>query len=126
VDYVCSTDRFTCLDICIYLFSICSYLADVGTDIWIAYMYYHQGHIMWFTLTLVFVLVPGIVMTSFSLAWYIQDHKHHKNTCNTDNVTSDRVITQVSKARWASRTICLVLQIGPVIRFVKMNLNFKL
>ena len=115
VDYVRSTDNFTCLDIIIYLVSIGSYLADVGTDIWVAYMYYNQRHTMWFILTLLFVLVPGITTTLFSIAWYMQDHKYQKSS---EKGTNDcTVLTEVSKVRWASRTICLLLQLGPVIRY---------
>ena len=110
VDYIPNTDRFTSFDIVIYLFSLCSYLADVGTDIWVAYMYFHQGHVIWFSLTVLLIVIPAITVTLFSLAWYLQDHKHSKNSLGEQ--------ADISRVQWTSRTVCLLLQIGLAIRYV--------
>ena len=40
VDYELGQVSFTYFDVVIYIFSIGSYLADVGSDCWVAYMYY--------------------------------------------------------------------------------------
>ena len=92
--------KFTCCDILINLFAIGSYLFDVGTDCYVAYLYYTRRHLWWFILTLVFIFVPSITMTAFSLKWYIQDRQHVK----------------IKPIRWISRSMFLFLQIGPIMR----------
>ena len=48
VDYELGKPTFTYFDIIFYMFSIGSYLADVGSDCWVAYMYY-TGKFFFFT-----------------------------------------------------------------------------
>ena len=98
----------TCIDILANIFSIGSYLLDVGSDIWMAYLYYTRQHWWWFTFTLTAVIVPSLVMTVFSLSWYIQDHRFEKK----------RRKTKTSPLRWISRFMFLFLQIAPVLRYV--------
>ena len=62
---------------------------------------------MWFGLTVAFITVPSIVMTTFSLKWYIIDHKHDKkNNRKTASVV-----------RWVSRFMFLMLQLSPMLRY---------
>ena len=62
---------------------------------------------MWFSLTVAFITVPSIVMTTFSLKWYIIDHKHDKkNNRKTASVV-----------RWVSRFMFLMLQLSPMLRY---------
>ena len=98
----------TCVDILANIFSIGSYLLDVGSDIWMAYLYYTRQHWWWFTFTITAVIVPSLVMTVFSLSWYIQDHRFEKK----------RRKTKTSPCRWISRFMFLFLQIAPVLRYV--------
>lgn len=98
--------QYTCWDIFVNLFSAGSYVADVGTDMFVAYLHFRAGNWWWFSLTLAFVLVPSLVITIFSLAWYYQDHAD----CKQNDKPS------VSYARWVSRLLFHMLQLGPVIR----------
>ena len=106
-NHVISTTKYTCLDALINLVSIGSYLADVGTDIFLVYMYYTRGHWWWFGLTLTFILGPSVTMTCFSLRWYIHDHRVMKKEGR-----------DVSTRRWVSRIVFLILQAAPVLRYV--------
>lgn len=100
------TMRFTVIDLLLNLVSIGSYLADVGSDLFLAYMYYSGKNWWWFGLTLAFVFIPSTIMTIFSLKWYIADEK-----AENDKPKS-------SPIRWASRITFLVLQLAPVLRWV--------
>ena len=101
----------SCIDILANLFSIGSYLLDVGSDIWMVYLYYTREHWWWFGFTLTAVIVPSVVMTIFSLSWYIQDHRFEKK----------RRRTKTSPLRWISRFMFLFLQIAPVLRYVYLK-----
>ena len=100
--------KFNLFDILINLVSMGSYLLDIGTDLFLAYMYYSSNHVWWFRLTLFFVLVPSLTMTIFSLKWYIIDHKTLKKLYPSWEPPS--------RCRWASRVMCLILQVAPVLR----------
>ncbi|KAK7142810.1 hypothetical protein R3I94_012230 [Phoxinus phoxinus] len=46
---------------------------DVGTDLWLAMVYYSEGDYLWFGLTLFFVLVPSVLVQILSFRWFVQD-----------------------------------------------------
>lgn len=100
-DYNPSQLSFTCFDIIIYIMSIGTYLADVGTDIWVALLYYNRGHWWWCGLTLSFVFIPSLVMGAFSLRWYLIDHRSEM---------------KISWPRWIFRIFFIVFQIAPILR----------
>jgi XK-related protein len=83
------------------LLAIGSYIFDVGSDIYVAFVYHNEGEWWWFGLTVSFVVIPSFIISCFSLAWYIQDHK-------TGN--------KVHPIRWIPRLFMLFLQLGPLIR----------
>nr|XP_056710503.1 XK-related protein 4 [Euleptes europaea] len=49
------------------------YLADVGTDLWLAADYYLRGQRWWFGLTLFFVLLGSLSVQVFSFRWFAHD-----------------------------------------------------
>ncbi len=102
-----SETNFTALDIFLYVFCIVSYLGDVGSDIWVAHQYYDNGDVWWFSLTVIFIVVPALVTTAFSLSWYCRDHLEMKKHDPEHRMQG---------ARWTSRFIFLFLQLGPIIR----------
>lgn len=105
-NYASPDFKYSFWDIFVNLVSVGTYLSDVGTDIFVAYLHFHEENWWWFSLTLAFVLVPSLIITAFSLAWYYQDH--------TDNKQKNR--PTASYARWASRLLFHMLQLGPIIR----------
>ena len=108
IQYKTDIQDFTKFDIGVYIFSIISYICDIGSDIWICYMYYSKGDTWWFRLTLVFIILPSVTMSAFSLRWYILDYKHdkHHHTCIAWFF------------RWLVRIIFLSIHLAPVLRFV--------
>ena len=56
------------IDFILPIFSIGTYVADVGSDIWLAVIYAQSGDFWWFGWTLTFVVVAGLVTTFMSLA----------------------------------------------------------
>ena len=97
----------TTIDVLCYLWGIGSYLWDVGSDLALAYKYYSMGHIVWFSLTLFFVLAPALCMTTFSLTLYIRDHV----ICGE----------KASAHRWVPRTFFLILQLAPLWRYIRTS-----
>lgn len=89
-------------DILCMLLTFLGYLVNIGADIWLAFEYFHFGHYVWFALTLLFVMLPSLAMTIFSLILYIQDQKLLK--------------LKVSPCRWFLRSVFLVLLISPAMR----------
>jgi hypothetical protein len=81
--------------------AIGSYVFDVGSDIYLAFVYHSEGEWWWFGLTVSFIVIPSFIISCFSLAWYIQDH-------NLGN--------KVHPIRWIPRILLLFLQLGPLIR----------
>lgn len=100
-DAINGTDTYSSYEIVFTVMSILSYIFDVGSDIYLAFVYYNEGDIWWFTLTIIFVIVPSLVITVFSFIWYIQD-------------TSRRPHPLI----WLPRIILLFLQLGPLLRFI--------
>jgi len=94
------TDTYSNYEVFLTLFSILSYIFDVGSDIYLAYVYYSDGDIWWFTLTVIFVVVPSLTITMFSFVWYMQD-KHPSYPL-----------------LWVPRLVMLFLQLGPLLRLL--------
>ena len=59
-DYNPDSLTFSIFDCVIYLMSIGTYMADVGSDLWVAAVYYKREHWWWCGLTLSFVFVPSL------------------------------------------------------------------
>ncbi|XP_023243422.1 XK-related protein 6-like [Centruroides sculpturatus] len=102
--------EFTWIDVSVILFSIGTFVLDTGSDSFLAYIHYknysngERASLVYFVLTLVFVLVPTVTMTAFSLRWYVIDHKYAKR--------------KVPLCRWILRTVLLFFQLGPVLRYI--------
>jgi len=94
------TDTYSNYEVFMTVFSILSYIFDVGSDIYLAFVYHSDGDIWWFTLTVIFIIVPSLTITVFSFVWYLQD-----------NHRSYPLI-------WLPRLVLLFLQLGPLLRFV--------
>lgn len=70
-----STDKFTeCghfgvfYAICL-AFSIITYVLDLILACMLLYFYSVNGHSLYFALTLTFVIIPGLIITTISLRW---------------------------------------------------------
>lgn len=101
---------YTWLDILVILISVCSFILDTASDVFLSYIHYTRYktgdtvYLIYFILTLLFVLVPTLTMTVFSLKWYMIDNKYTKK--------------KVPAIQWILRTIFLFFQLGPVLRYI--------
>ncbi|XP_023243424.1 XK-related protein 4-like [Centruroides sculpturatus] len=96
---------FDRLDLTLIIICICSYIFDTSTDIYVAYRHYYDGNEWYCGLTSVFIIIPLLTMTGFSLRWYLLD-------------TELPGAPQVSQLRWTFRIIFLLLQLGPILRYI--------
>ncbi|KAL1513210.1 hypothetical protein ABEB36_002648 [Hypothenemus hampei] len=92
--------------VCCIVLSILTYLTDLGLTITLLYFYSHQGYPLHFALTLTFVLLPAICMSTVSLRWYIIDH-------------DDPSVGKASLSHWLIRILFLLLQISPLLRYIE-------
>lgn len=98
------------------VFSIVSFFFDIITDILVASFYWHNGDTWYFTMTVIFITIPTLVVTGISLRWYIVDSR-------------EELAPKVSTCTWIIRAVFLILQLGPVIRYIESliyGLKFKL
>ncbi|XP_077495917.1 XK-related protein 6-like [Amblyomma americanum] len=68
-DAVSETLPFSCWDKTVLIFSMLMVVVDVFLDAWIAYGHLQHGALVYFALTLVFILVPSWIVTWISLKW---------------------------------------------------------
>lgn len=93
------------LDIIGIVVSVLSYLADVVMDVMLAYFFYAEQKMAYFYWTVAFVALPSLTMTAFSMRWYLVD-ADEKNS------------PPVSCKQWTLRLIFLMLQMGPILRYI--------
>ncbi|KAL3316359.1 hypothetical protein Ciccas_005005 [Cichlidogyrus casuarinus] len=87
----------------IFLFSLAAYVFDVTSDCYLVYAYSIQGDYYWSILTLVLIIIPSIIMTTFSLAWYVRESKHNRDPPR-------------SCLAWTLRIFLHMLQLSPLVR----------
>ncbi|XP_058032705.1 XK-related protein 7 [Ahaetulla prasina] len=60
-------------DCCWVLGALLVFFSDGASDLWLAADYYLRGHYWWFGLTLLFVLLPSLVVQLLSFRWFVYD-----------------------------------------------------
>ena len=69
------------LDVIMLVFGIIIYLADVGTDIVAAVLYFQEGHLVWGSLTIAVVLLSAVCWAAVSCTWwYYDEHSSYRRT----------------------------------------------
>nr|XP_022913761.1 XK-related protein 6-like [Onthophagus taurus] len=107
-DYLPSKDRVTRWDIAGFVFSIITHLVDVGLDINVAYRYYVDNpNQYYYVLTLIFILVPAVINTAFSIKMY----------CQNKEDTQMKPLTKRFTKRRLCYLIILLFQLAPVLRY---------
>jgi hypothetical protein len=99
-------------DICSVIYAIITLLADMISDIYIAYVFWEAGKHQYFIATAVFIAVPAVLLTATGLRWYIIDIENPN-------------LPKASMSQWCIRLFFLVLQIGPILRLVDNGINLK-
>ncbi|KAG9510166.1 XK-related protein 6 [Fragariocoptes setiger] len=96
--------RFDLIDAAALIFSMCSFVVDMITDIAVAVFHYLNHDWWYFGLTLTFIVIPTIITTSISFRWYLTDEE-------IDGAPA------VSRRQWCVRSLFLILQMGPILRY---------
>ncbi|XP_051518598.1 XK-related protein 7-like [Myxocyprinus asiaticus] len=135
----CADKRFTLLDCCWVLCALLVFFSDGATDLWLAADYYLRRDYWWFGLTLVFVVVPSVVVQVLSFRWFVYDYSEPSASpggdgCSFSTKGSDqRSCGSAAGARtvpangtqkccrvcmWIFQSIIHILQMGQVWRYV--------
>lgn len=106
------TLRYTSCDFIMALSGIFFYFFDVASDVFVAVLYYMNGKIWWFVLTIILIIGPSLVSSAFSLYWYYMDYKKLMK-CGDERLIR---LEKPSKRRWFCRIVFVTFQLGPVLR----------
>ncbi len=66
--------EYSLLDCCWTLCGLLVYFSDGASDLWLAAEYYLMRHYEWFALTLVFIIIPSVVVQVLSFRWFAYDY----------------------------------------------------
>ena len=66
--------RYELRDCCWVLCALLVFFSDGATDLWLAASYYLEGQHTYFGLTLLFVLLPSLVVQLLSFRWFVYDY----------------------------------------------------
>ncbi|XP_064160846.1 XK-related protein 7-like [Anguilla rostrata] len=66
--------HYSLLDCCWVFCALLVFFSDGATDLWLAADYYLRREYWWFALTLVFVVVPSVVVQVLSFRWFMYDY----------------------------------------------------
>jgi hypothetical protein len=100
---------FGTFDILVLVGSIGSFFFDLGSDVWVAYVYFFDKEYWYFGMTVAFIMIPSLTMMVFSFRWYVMDYQQKKR----DN---PQKACPVPCKVWLLRIVCLLFQVGPVLR----------
>ncbi|KAI5621785.1 XK-related protein 8 [Silurus asotus] len=76
---------YSWLDFMFTVIGVCTYVFDVGSDLWLAQEFFRRGEIFWFGLLIGFMLLSSLIVQMFSWFWLKYDlqlqsfqttHKH--------------------------------------------------
>ncbi|KAH1182488.1 XK-related protein 7 [Mauremys mutica] len=65
---------YSLLDCCWVLCALLVFFSDGASDLWLAADYYLRRQFWWFGLTLLFVLLPSLVVQLLSFRWFVYDY----------------------------------------------------
>jgi len=93
----------------VLVFGIILYVVDVGSDILAAIHHFQQGHPVWGTLTITFVILPAISWAAVSWTWWYTYTFYDKPRNATEQL-------QKAKRMRRMRMLLAVLLLDPVTR----------
>ena len=82
------------LEVFIYMWGVVTFFADFITDIILSIEYFNNAKFWLGFMTLIFVIVPNVTLSLFSLSWYIDKYYSttNKNKLAKTNTTGDLLI----------------------------------
>ncbi|EPQ16164.1 XK-related protein 7 [Myotis brandtii] len=123
-------------DCCWVLCALLVFFSDGATDLWLAASYYLQGQRTYFGLTLLFVLLPSLVVQLLSFRWFVYDYTEPAGTLGPAVSTKDSGAGGISVSPapssasahrrrccrlcvWMLQTLVHLLQLGQVWRYLR-------
>ncbi|XP_017341979.3 XK-related protein 7 [Ictalurus punctatus] len=124
--------RYSLLDCCWTLGALLVFFSDGASDLWLAADYYLRQDYRWFALTLVFVVVPSVVVQVLSFRWFAYDFSESSSAGSAAAAVvaasgaQRRFSTAESGARtrccracaWLFQSIVHILQLAQVWRYI--------
>ena len=90
----------------VLVFGILLYLVDVGSDVMAAVDHFEEGHPVWGSLTITFIVLPALFWAAVSWTWWYYDPQERK----------DRYKTHRMKRMRRMRMLLAVLLLDPLTR----------
>ena len=107
------------------VFGIVLYLVDVGSDIWAAVDHFQEGHAVWGSLTITFVILPAIFWAAISWTWWFYDkpgedkqHRRDGLPLNEEEDDDDDKDADRNARYRAWRLRLSVLLLDPLVRYL--------
>ncbi|CAO2578268.1 XK-related protein 7 [Lemmus lemmus] len=115
--------RYELRDCCWVLCALLVFFSDGATDLWLAASYYLQGKSTYFGLTLLFVLLPSLVVQLLSFRWFVYDYSEPAGTPGPAVSTKSSASTYRRRCCrlcvWLLQTLVHLLQLGQVWRYLR-------
>ncbi|XP_072917960.1 XK-related protein 7 [Hemitrygon akajei] len=135
--------EYSLADCCWVLGALLVFFSDGATDVWLAVDYYFQGDFWWFGLTLIFVVVPSLVVQVLSFRWFVYDYSSGSGArartaaggeAAATEEAADHFSTKESEAKqrrdavaspccrlcmWFFQSLVHILQLGQVWRYLR-------
>ncbi|XP_072530783.1 XK-related protein 8.3 [Salminus brasiliensis] len=107
--------RYSWLDFLFAVVGVCTFLFDVGSDVWLAREFYQHGEVFWFSALLGFMLVSSVVVQMFSWFWIQYDSQLE----NYEFKTSGRRVILFGDSKRVKLTCLLhICQLGFLLRHI--------
>ncbi|XP_026874731.2 XK-related protein 8.3 [Electrophorus electricus] len=106
--------KYSWLDFLFTLFGVCTYLFDVGSDLWVAAEFCQRGHFFWSGLVLSFMLTSSVIVQMFSWFWI----KYDRDLENFESETSENNIVLGGPSHAKLTCFLHVCQLGFFFRHV--------
>lgn len=105
--------KYSWLDFVFTIIGVCTFLFDVGSDLWVAKEFYTHGNFTWFGVLVGFMLVSSVIIQMFSWLWLQYD----RDLEDFDSQTSAGNLVLLGGAKQVKLALFLhVCQLGFFIR----------
>ncbi|XP_064420293.1 XK-related protein 7 isoform X2 [Latimeria chalumnae] len=117
--------RYSLLDCCWVLCALLVFFSDGATDLWLAVDYYFHRDYLCFGLTLLFVVMPSVVVQVLSFRWFVYDYGSgsrggHISTKDSDQRGGTGGARCCRLCVWILQSVIHLLQLGQVWRYLRV------
>ncbi|XP_041096470.1 XK-related protein 8-like isoform X1 [Polyodon spathula] len=108
---------YSWVDLVFTVLGVCTFLFDLGADLWVAAEFYLYGDYFWFGIVLSFVFVSSALLQMFSWFWYKYDTK--LENFNPQTTTETLLLANNDNGGRCDRLkLVHVFQLGFLLRYV--------